>query len=248
MLTFSILTGFALSIFGQVADLNASNSASKKVWAEMVGQWRVSGQPKRGSSSGAWTTQSRIFWSEKSEVRGPDDRSNHRTLIWNLTSGPKSGTLKFVPDSISGEFSRMTFKPVQGDERIFSRSSTGITDHMVFESPASGKFDAERWSFQQRSRDRWVILVESRKNQSSNWSRIVEMGMTRDGTTIAIGDGQKKCVVTGGQGDMEVKISGKSYFVCCSGCRDALLEDPEAFIKGLNQSETKQIPSQAVNP
>jgi YHS domain-containing protein len=38
---------------------------------------------------------------------------------------------------------------------------------------------------------------------------------------------------------MEVTIAGKSYFVCCSGCRDALLEDPEAFIGGMKKSDSQ---------
>jgi hypothetical protein len=233
MTTFAILAGFALSIFGQTPDLNRSSSASKKVWAEMVGPWRVSGQPKRGSSSGAWTTQSQVAWMEKSEARLADGLQNHRSLLWTLKTGPKVGRAQFLPDPKSGEFSRMTFTPGQGKERTFGRVFEESAGRIVFESVGTVGLNDERWTFQQRSRDRWVILVEGRKNRDSDWSRTVEMGMTREGTTIAIGDGQKKCIVTGGEGDMEVTIAGKSYFVCCSGCRDALLEDPAAFIPAM---------------
>jgi YHS domain-containing protein len=38
--------------------------------------------------------------------------------------------------------------------------------------------------------------------------------------------------VSGGFGEMVVMIGGKSYYVCCSGCREALLDDPDSFIKG----------------
>ena len=149
------------------------------------------------------------------------------------------GTVQFLPDSKSGEFSRMIFTPGQGKERTFGRVFDGATGRIVFETAAEVGLNDERWTFDQRSRDRWVILIEGRKNRATDWSRIVEMGMTREGTTIAIGDGQKKCIVTGGQGDMEVTIAGKSYFVCCSGCRDALLEDPEAFIGGMKKSDSQ---------
>jgi hypothetical protein len=127
----------------------------------------------------------------------------------------------------------MIFTPGQGKERAFGRVFEESAGRIVFESVGTVGLNDERWTFQQRSRDRWVILVEGRKNRDSDWSRTVEMGMTREGTTIAIGDGQKKCIVTGGEGDMEVTIAGKSYFVCCSGCRDALLEDPAAFIPAM---------------
>ena len=247
--TFLILAGFTLSAISLVpSEDNPSKSASKKVWAEMVGQWRISGQPKRGSSSGAWTTRSRVVWTENPGGRLAEGSSNQRSIVLRLKAGPKAGSLIFLPDRISGEFSRMNFMPDQGMERSYLRVFEATSDRIVFESAGSGSLSEERWTFQQRSLDRWLVMVEGRKNRESDWSRIVEMGMTRDGTTIAIGDGQKKCVVTGGQADMEVTIAGKSYFVCCSGCRDALLDDPEAFLTATRKPESRQTPSEAVNP
>jgi hypothetical protein len=38
-------------------------------------------------------------------------------------------------------------------------------------------------------------------------------------------------VVTGGLGDIEVTVNGKTVFVCCSGCKEALLDDPDSFLK-----------------
>ena len=76
----------------------------------------------------------------------------------------------------------------------------------------------------------------------------MEIGLTRDGTSIALGDGQPKCIVTGGQGTISVNVGGKSYFVCCSGCREALLDDPQAFIGALKPSRVQPIQPEAVNP
>jgi hypothetical protein len=39
-----------------------------------------------------------------------------------------------------------------------------------------------------------------------------------------------KCVVTGGPGTSSVSHGGKSYYVCCTGCRDAFNEDPTKWI------------------
>ena len=37
---------------------------------------------------------------------------------------------------------------------------------------------------------------------------------------FAVGDSYPACLVTGGRGTIEVKHEGKSYWVCCSGCKE----------------------------
>jgi hypothetical protein len=52
---------------------------------------------------------------------------------------------------------------------------------------------------------------------------------TKEGA--AIGSAKKnECVVTGGLGTMAVTFNGKTYYVCCSGCRDAFNENPKKFV------------------
>jgi hypothetical protein len=40
-----------------------------------------------------------------------------------------------------------------------------------------------------------------------------------------------ECVVSGGLGTMPVSYKGETFYVCCSGCKDAFVENPEKFIK-----------------
>jgi len=55
---------------------------------------------------------------------------------------------------------------------------------------------------------------------------------TREGVTFAAAGNKKaECVVTGGLGTMTVSFKGTTYYVCCSGCRDAFNENPEKIIK-----------------
>ncbi len=36
--------------------------------------------------------------------------------------------------------------------------------------------------------------------------------------------------MTGGAGTIRVSYKGKSYYVCCTGCRDAFNDDPEGIL------------------
>ena len=43
-------------------------------------------------------------------------------------------------------------------------------------------------------------------------------------------DPDKVCPVTGGLGTMAVSHAGKTYYVCCTGCREAFDKDPERYV------------------
>ena len=58
-----------------------------------------------------------------------------------------------------------------------------------------------------------------------------EVGYTREGAKLASSDQTgPECVVSGGVGTIKVSYKGETYFVCCTGCRDAFNDDPETFL------------------
>jgi YHS domain-containing protein len=60
---------------------------------------------------------------------------------------------------------------------------------------------------------------------------VAEVGYTREGTSLAVeGFGELECIVTGGKGTMAVSYQGKTYYVCCSGCKQAFDDDPAGII------------------
>jgi hypothetical protein len=53
---------------------------------------------------------------------------------------------------------------------------------------------------------------------------------TKEGESLAAKGEKRECVVSGGLGTMPVSYKGETYYVCCSGCRDAFNENPEKYI------------------
>jgi hypothetical protein len=71
---------------------------------------------------------------------------------------------------------------------------------------------------------------------------MAEIGLTRAGSKLASGNtGERQCVVTGGLGTIKVSHDGKTYYVCCEGCKQAFDADPEGTLKAyrerLNQAQ-----------
>ena len=77
---------------------------------------------------------------------------------------------------------------------------------------------------------RTLVLHEQRTGKSI-YRRVAEVGYTRAGTSLAVeGAGEIECIVTGGKGTMPVTYEGKTYYVCCSGCKQAFDDDPAGII------------------
>jgi hypothetical protein len=64
-----------------------------------------------------------------------------------------------------------------------------------------------------------------------SYARLAEVGSTRKGRSFAkaVASGPE-CVVTGGLGTIAVEYLGRTYYVCCTGCRDLFREDPERVL------------------
>ncbi len=67
------------------------------------------------------------------------------------------------------------------------------------------------------------------------------MGATKKGVPFASkGDNQPECIVSGGLGTIKVRYKGKTYYVCCSGCKAEFDEHPEKYVKEYEQKKAKQ--------
>ncbi len=65
------------------------------------------------------------------------------------------------------------------------------------------------------------------------------MGATKEGADFAKASGNE-CVVTGGSASIAVTHKGKTYYVCCSGCKEAFEENPEQILKEYAERKTRE--------
>jgi hypothetical protein len=57
------------------------------------------------------------------------------------------------------------------------------------------------------------------------------VGATKEGVPFAVGDGKPECIVSGGLGVMPVSYMGKTYYVCCGGCRSEFNDNPKKYVE-----------------
>lgn len=81
---------------------------------------------------------------------------------------------------------------------------------------------------------RYTLWVSQKEADSPQFKRTIEVGLTKEGESFAAGAAAAnlpKCILTGGAATMTVTYQGKSYPICCTGCRDEFNDNPEKYVK-----------------
>jgi len=193
--------------------------AALEEFNSLIGGWRGAGLPRRGSNRGAWSETAQWVWQLKS---GPP------ALLYEIKNGKllESARLTYLPDKKTYQ---LNAKLAEGSQRQYQGQLE--KEKLILVSPAEKEGAQHRLSITRLNEKRTLVLFESRRNTRTRYRRVAEVGYTRAGTKLAQeGGGQPECIVTGGKGTSTIVYKGKTYYLCCSGCREAFEEDPEGII------------------
>lgn len=180
--------------------------------------------------------------------------------VWDLRTDPAYPALTIRSDkSPYLQTGRITFDPATqkflltgtdggGIERKFEGEFTdpvhevvGSDDklHKVFrlefaEVSSAENQGQEHWqlSFMPQENNRYLLEVGKRRGNAA-FARFDTVSTQREGTSFAANDSdyaEKTCIISEGLGTIELIWKGRSYWVCCTGCRAAFEEDPEKWI------------------
>lgn len=206
----------------------SDREASVKALQELgilIGDWKGVAQPKRGSSAGAWSEKAHAVWNF-------DDKTTALVVQFEPGQLFHSATFTLAED---GKTTSLTLEPVMGKPILLSRNGAeddkeSSDEARHFESVAD-KFPRTRCTVRLISDIRVTFLFEEKSAEMGSYRRLCEVGMTRLGTRLADGNtGERQCIVTGGLGTMKVSYEGKTYYVCCEGCKQAFDADPEGTL------------------
>lgn len=202
----------------------ADDTAKQKLapLQDFVGEWKGVGQRERGKSEGGWIEKSSWAWKfDQGEAAAIAFKSgdakylatgaitptkNEGEYQLTITSPDKKTSATLIGKLEEGKLVLETDKPVEG---LPARISLRLL--------AEGK--------------RLVALYEVKSTASDRYLRLAEVGYTRVGSGFGQGSQGPECLVTGGFGSMAVSYEGKTYYVCCTGCKDYFDEDPKRAVE-----------------
>jgi hypothetical protein len=212
----------AAPISGDEAPKQTSRTALQP-FNDLIGSWRGTGEPSQGTRE----EKQRNFWQEtirwEWHIKGDD-----AWLKLDLEKGKyfTSGELRALPQPNSY---RLILKTVGGETQAFD--GTLKEKRLTLERLDEKTKTTQRLVISLLHSNRYLLRYETKGADQFAYTPVWMVGATKEGVAFAGGDDKPECVVSGGLGTMPVMYKGKTYYVCCGGCRDAFRDEPEKYIR-----------------
>lgn len=202
----------------KAADRDAAKTALSE-FNSLIGGWRGVGMPQRNSRKDAWIETAEWVW---------DFRNDSTALRYDVKNGKLLESALVTWDAKSKQY-QVDAKLTGDVKRTYEGKLKGT--ELILESKADTDDNVHRMTVTRLNDKRTLVLFEKRKSSQTFYTRVAEVGYTREGTSLAIeGAGEPECVVSGGKGTIKVTHKGETYYVCCTGCKQAFDDDPEGIL------------------
>lgn len=208
----------------------AASLAALQEFNTLIGEWRGVGRPKRNSTAGGWFEKGEWVWELSRESVG---------IRYNVKDGKQIATALLTYDPPSEEYVLEATLPDKATRRY---TGTLEGNRLTLTSQPDDEGRMHQVEVKLLNEKRTVLLYQTRLKAQQQWSLVAEVGCTREGTNLAVeGVDGPECIVTGGKGTMSTVYKGKTYWFCCTGCRDAFKDDPDGIIAdAAKQAEKKK--------
>lgn len=197
----------------------------------LVGTWNASGVPEgtaEEKQKGHWTETLTCAW----QFKGDD-----AWIVVAFATGKHfaKGELRHEKDDVY----RLTVETA--DKKPLTFRGPFKDKELRLERTDEATKETQRLVISLLHSNRIVYRCEVKPADKTFFTRLYRVGATKDGEPfVNVGFNEKECVVSGGQGTSTVNYQGKTYYVCCSGCRDAFRDDPARYVAAFEKKRAKQ--------
>jgi hypothetical protein len=181
----------------------------------LMGEWRCEGTPPgqaQSAKTGRWQESATYVWSLKGEIGVKFKIVGGKYLDTGLLSYDVKSE-KYVLTAVRPDKSKAVYTGAFDEENKNVLVLTGDSEKLTFTfRPSDGRFRLD---------------VEKPVGKA-----VAEIWCQNKAQSLAFKAGENfvKCVVTGGPSNSSVSAGGRNLPVCCTGCRDAVLENPAKWI------------------
>jgi hypothetical protein len=189
---------------------------------DFIGRWKGAGGPEkpRPDPKESWNETIEWIW----RFKGDD-----AWLVMTIKNGRhlQGGEMRFLPEK---QRYQMTATTKDGKKLVYEGQ---LKDEIL----TLERTDAEKKEVQRLVMNlagdgvRFIYRHDHKAVGRTVFVRDYQVGSSKEGESLAATEKKNECVVTGGLGKTTVMYKGTTYYVCCSGCRDAFMENPEKYIK-----------------
>jgi hypothetical protein len=186
---------------------------------DYIGLWKGNGTNEKDKLA-IWKENADWSW----RFKGKD-----AWLRLTLTPGKhfKGGELHFLPDR---ELYQMTMQDSSGKKQVFEGKLKKHKLTLERRDPDSGATQQIQMNLAGGG-IRFIYAYNVKPANRTFFNKEFQVGFTKEGESFGTSAKKVECIVTGGLGTIPVTYNNMTYYVCCSGCRDAFNENPAKFVR-----------------
>ena len=206
-------------------DENSGIPESLKPFEHLAGAWKGMAIPAANRLKG-WPE--RHLWAWKFNDGKPCG------LVITFEGSPQLKQAVLLPGTVPGSY-HLDLTTIAGESFVFSgtldEKGRALTLDRDNPEAASAR---QRLALRLNANEiRYTWIQEEQEPGAPQYKRVLDANLGKEGESFAAGTGASQlpvCIMTGGAATMTVSYQGKSYPVCCSGCRDEFLANPEKYV------------------
>jgi YHS domain-containing protein len=204
----------------------AAKAALQKV-GEFIGEWKGNGKTKLTGKETLWKETLNFGWKFK---------EGQSWIAIEVKEGKfvKSGELKY---DLAKKVYKLTLIDKEKTETAYD--GTFVKGNLVFTSKNTETGDVQKLTlYTIADGARMVVKAETQAKGKGLFNEQFSVAANKEGESFA-GGGSKKpeCIVTGGAGTMAVSYMGKTFYVCCSGCREEFDANPKKYVDAFEKNK-----------
>jgi YHS domain-containing protein len=204
-------------------DLAKAKKALQEV-QDFIGLWNLEGTQKAGNKTEAW--KEKVTWGWKFK-----DGDAWLTVDFAEGKGKfyQSGELRY---DVEKKKYVLTLAPVGKDQPAQVFEGDFAKGALKAERKDPKTNDVYRITLKTVSEgERMTLAFDKQDGGKGLFSSTFAMNGPKDGL-VSGGPKKPECIVSGGAATIQVSYNGKTYYVCCSGCRDEFNANPAKYTKG----------------
>ncbi|MFO0826025.1 MAG: hypothetical protein U0792_23380 [Gemmataceae bacterium] len=202
------------------ADITKVKKALGEV-QDFIGQWNLEGVQKDGAKTIAWKEKVSWGWNFKGDPsltvsfeEGKGKYFSGGSLRYDVA------TKKYILALNATDKTEQVFEgkvvPTGGLKMERKDPKTGDVFRVTLSTLADG--------------DKFQVKFEKQEGGKGLFNNMYAMNGLKEGAG-GVGVKKPECIVSGGAANIAVNFNGKTYYVCCTGCRDEFNANPKKYAK-----------------
>jgi hypothetical protein len=226
-----VVIGSLTPIYGADKPTESAAKTALKELNDYIGEWKGSGAPEKAKPTAKESWSETINWSWR--FKGDD-----AWITLDIKEGKylKSGELRYLPEKKHYQLSAVD----KNDNKLVFEGELKKDGYLTLDREDEKTKEIQRFTMNLAAEGvRFIYRYSHKPEGKTQFLKDYMVASTKEGESLGAAAKKNECVVSGGLGTIAVSFKGETFYVCCTGCRDAFNENPEKYVAEFKAKKKK---------